>query len=63
MVAMSLFDQPLTAQTWTGSEDTVSRLTTDVASAMALGVEIFLVHEVPGDDSFADHADNIRPSG
>ena len=43
----------LTAQTWTGSEDTVSRLTMDVASAMALGVEIFLVHEVPGDDTFA----------
>lgn len=41
----------LTARTWTGPRERVDALAKEVASAMALGVEIFMVHEAPGDDS------------
>ena len=40
----------LTASTWTASEETVTALTKDVASALALGIEIFMVHEVSNFD-------------
>ena len=36
----------LTAITWTSSEETVHAFAKEIASAMALGIDIFMVHEV-----------------
>jgi len=44
----------LTADTWAEDDPLrVDALVKEIASAMALGVELFLVHEAPGDDSYA----------
>ena len=43
----------LTAKTWTGDDTLrIQAFVKEVASAMALGVELFLVHECPGDDTY-----------